>query len=117
LLKAPRDIKRAFVEGASEQGGRIGTVEVELGPGTVDQALIVAAHELGHTLGASDHYVGEHTLVPAGLAEPDLVPQIPQRFVELMARTRPTSAGEVGPEALVDVAVGPATAREIGWVQ
>lgn len=114
-VRAPKDMKRAFVEGASEEGGRIGIVDVELGPGTVDFALIVAAHELFHTLGATDKYDAQgHTTIPDGLAEPELG-AAHQRFVELMARNRPIEHGEVPPDTIDDFAVGPATAIEIGW--
>ena len=57
-LRAPRQALRTLAEGRSEQGGRIGVVEVEID----DQAegahlpLVVVAHELMHTLGATDKY-------------------------------------------------------------
>lgn len=107
---------RTLVEGSSEQDGRIGSVEVELGPDAVDFALIVAAHELGHTLGATDKYDAQgHTIIPDGLAEPSLDPPTAQRFFEIMARMRPTLGGEAPPSRIEELAVGPATAREIGW--
>jgi hypothetical protein len=106
-----------FVEGSSEQGGRAGFVEVDLHPTMVDFALFVFAHELGHTLGATDKYDDAGaTMIPSGLAEPDAVPRFPQRFVELMARGRPTGPGtERPPDSLRELRVGPVTAREIGW--
>ncbi len=115
--RAPASEERAMVEGESEEGGRIGAVEVELDATMADFALFVAAHELFHTLGASDKYdaVGR-TLVPSGLAEPDRVPPLPQVFAELMARNRPVAPGiERPPENLDELAVGPWTAQEIGW--
>ena len=117
--RVPLDAAREMVEGESEEGGRIGTVEVELDASMVDFALFVAAHELFHTLGATDKYdASGHTLVPAGLAEPDRVPPWPQRFAEIMAENRPIGANlEVPPESLDELAVGPATAREIGWTR
>ena len=43
-----------------------------------DFALFVAAHELFHTLGATDKYdASGAALVPSGLAEPDLNPLVP----------------------------------------
>ena len=62
----------------------------------VDFALFVFAHELMHTLGATDKYDGAGAaLIPSGLAEPDAVPRFPQRFVEVMARNRPVAAGDL----------------------
>jgi hypothetical protein len=117
--KAAVDEERAIVEGESEEGGRIGAVEVELDASMVDLALFVAAHELFHTLGAVDQYDATgHTLVPGGLADPDRVPQIPQAFAEVMARNRPVQLGiEVPPETLDELAVGPETAKTIGWTR
>ena len=56
--------------------------------------------------------------VPGGLAEPDLVPMYPQRYVELMARHRPLDeTHSKPPKELADLRVGKETAREIGWVK
>lgn len=110
---------RTLVEGQSEEGGRIGSVEVELGPddGSADFALAGVAHEVFHTLGATDKYDERgKTLIPLGLAEPERRPVFPQRFVEIMAQNRPLSREVERPLATIgDVSVGPATAREIGW--
>ena len=104
----------SFAEGSSEQDGRMGTVGVEIGDGSVDLALIVVAHELFHTLGATDKYDATGRVKrPDGLAEPELGAD--QRFVELMARTRPIRGEERYPDVIDDVAVGPVTAKEIGW--
>jgi hypothetical protein len=110
---------RSFVEGVSEQGGRVGFVEVDLDDTMVDFALFVFAHELMHTLGASDKYdESGATMIPDGLAEPDAVPRFPQRFAEIMARTRPVAPGnERAPLSLEELRVGPITAREIGWAR
>jgi hypothetical protein len=112
-----REEETGIVEGASEQGGRVGTVAVTLDAVMADFAWIVIAHELFHTLGATDKYdPGGRTLVPEGLAEPDLSPTLPQRYVELMARNRPVSATEERPPtSMAEVAVGPVTSHEIGW--
>jgi hypothetical protein len=120
VVRKPSSSMRTLVEGQSEQDGRIGTVEVELGPDAIDWALMVAAHELGHTLGATDKYDAlGNTLVPSGLAEPNRDPPIPQRYMELMARSRPVLKNGMSVEEpavhIEDLAVGPVTAREIGW--
>lgn len=120
VAREPRSAERTLVEGRGEQGGRIGVVEVELDESMADLALIVACHELLHTLGATDKYDARGSaLVPDGLAEPDRRPLFPQRFAEIMARNRPLdSAGaEAVPDRFDDVAVGRVTAREIGWPQ
>jgi hypothetical protein len=113
--------RKHMVEGSSEQGGRIGTVTIDLDPNPeiIDFALSVIAHELLHTLDARDHYDDAgHATVPDGLAEPDLVPRYPQRYVEIMARGRPVAPGEEEVLGALDgLAVGPATAREIGWLK
>ncbi len=117
--RAPADEDREMVEGESEEGGRLGIVEVDLDASMADFALFVVAHELFHTLGATDKYDETgRTLVPSGLAEPDRVPPLPQAFTEVMARNRPIQPGiEVPPTSLDELAVGPATAAEIGWTR
>lgn len=117
LVKPPTD--EAAVEGLSEHGGRVAIALAELDDETVDTALIVAAHELFHTVGAQDHYGPDgRALVPAGLAEPALVPRYPQRFMEVMARNRPIAPDdEARPTSLDELRVGDATAREIGWLR
>jgi hypothetical protein len=79
--------------------------------------LFVAAHELFHTLGASDKYdPSGHASYPSGFAEPERTPLYPQRGIELMARNRPLSpTSERPPEKLDELWVGDETAREIGW--
>ncbi|MGC4090373.1 MAG: hypothetical protein QM756_21340 [Polyangiaceae bacterium] len=117
VVRPPKSSARAFVEGQSEQGGRVGVALVELDETMVDLALFVAAHELFHTLGASDKYDGlGRTRFPEGLAEPELSPQLPQRFAELMAENRPVDATHEEPlSSLDELAVGPLTAAEVGW--
>jgi len=117
VARPPESAARAFVEGASEQGGRVGVALVELDESMADFALFVAAHELFHTLGATDKYDSSgRTRIPEGLAEPGRVPQLPQRFVELMAENRPLDVGhEEPPSSLDELAIGPSTAAEVGW--
>ena len=79
---------------------------------------VVIAHELLHTLGASDKYdlrTGQPAH-PHGFAEPDRDPGYPQTFAELMGGRIPISPSEARtPESLRQVVIGPVTAREIGW--
>lgn len=80
----------------------------------------VIAHELLHTLNATDKYDPETSLprYPDGFAEPASVPRLPQRFAELMGGRIPISATQASiPESLDAVVIGPATAAEIGWIK
>lgn len=118
-IQRPRSQDRSFVEGASEQDGRVGAVAVELAPDMVDLTLFVVAHELMHTLGATDKYdASGRAVVPAGLVEPNRQPLYPQAFAEVMARNRPvSSSAEAVPQTLEELGVGEVTAREIGWLR
>ncbi len=115
VIRPPRDATTRWVEGASEQGGGVGTLEVDLDTTMVDYALFVATHELFHTLGALDKYDATgHTTVPDGLPEPSA--PFPQKFADPMSRGRVLSPGhEEPPDSLDVLRVGPITAREIGW--
>ena len=81
---------------------------------------VVVAHELLHTLGASDKYdrATGLPLAPDGLGDPDQSPLHPQRYGEIMAGRIATDAGTaIIPESLARMVVGPASAREIGWLR
>lgn len=108
----------AFVEGESELGGRVGIAQADVGVGDLDFALFVAAHELLHTLGASDKYdASGEALFPQGFAQPQRSPLWPQPGAEIMARNVPIAPGrERPPETLGELYIGESTAREIGWV-
>jgi hypothetical protein len=113
------DQRRKLVEGFSQQGGHFGVARVELDRSTVDLGLFVAAHELFHTLGATDKYDrAGATIIPDGLADPAQQPLFPQHVADVMTRNRVTDEGvEVVPETLAELGVGPLTAREVGWVR
>jgi hypothetical protein len=117
LVARPARGRTQKIEGDGEQGGRIGVVEVELGDEMADFALFVAAHELLHTLGATDKYdLRLQPILPDGLAEPDLRPLYPQRYAEIMAGRRVVAPGtDAPPASLAELFVGDGTAREIGW--
>jgi hypothetical protein len=118
LRPAERELP-AFVEGESEDGGRIGVALADIRPDMLDFALIVAAHELFHTLGASDKYDAQgRASFPDGFADPGQAPLYPQPGAEIMARNLPLSpTSERPPETLEELSIGPATAREIGWTR
>lgn len=79
---------------------------------------VVVAHELLHTLGATDKYspLDNSPRFPDGYAEPDAQPLLPQRRAELMAGRMAISPSHAEmPAGLAEVLIGPVTAREIGW--
>lgn len=100
------------------QKGLVGVVHGFAQPVMASSNNIVIAHELMHTLGASDKYApgsGE-PLYPIGFADPERQPLYPQTEAEIMAGRRAVSAHEFEmPPGLRDVVVGPATALEIHW--
>lgn len=117
VMKPPSPGGLAFVEGAGEDGGRIGVAQADIDPDMIDFSLFVAAHELLHTLGASDKYDSAGNAVyPDGFAEPDQAPLYPQPGAEIMARDLPlTPTSARPPNTLDELFVGHATASEIGW--
>ena len=79
---------------------------------------IVIAHELLHTVGASDKYdlSSGAPLFPIGFADPDRRPLYPQTEAEIMAGRLALSAQQWEmPRSLSRVVVGPQTALEIRW--
>jgi hypothetical protein len=79
---------------------------------------MVLAHELLHTLGATDKYVPGTNAprFPDGYAEPDAKPLLPQKKAELMAgRIALDPEHAEIPTSLAQVVIGRATAHEIGW--
>jgi hypothetical protein len=81
---------------------------------------VVIAHELMHTLGASDKYnpADDSPRFPDGYGDPAQQPLFPQRTAELMAGRRMINAARWEQAAdLAEVVVGPATALEIRWPQ
>jgi hypothetical protein len=79
---------------------------------------IVLAHELLHTLRATDKYslISNTPSYPDGYAAPDAKPLLPQTKAELMAgRIALDEQRAEMPASLSQVVIGPATAHEIGW--
>ncbi len=82
--------------------------------------LVVIAHELLHTLTATDKYdlATNLPIFPDGYADPEQNPRHPQTAAELMAGRIPVSATQAEQAAsLRQVLIGATTAREIGWVK
>jgi hypothetical protein len=100
--------------------GRIGRVNLFGERNHLSQNLVILAHELLHTMKATDKYDLRTTLpiYPDGFAEPNKSPRYPQVFAELMAGRVPLAADQAEiPASLRDVLIGEKTAREIGWIQ
>ncbi|MDZ4142329.1 MAG: hypothetical protein U1C48_10015 [Methylotenera sp.] len=100
--------------------GRIGRVNLFGDSAYAKQNLVILAHELLHTLNATDKYDLGTTLpiYPDGYAEPDKMPLYPQDFAELMGGRVPISEAQaVIPKSLQQTIVGEKTAREIGWLK
>jgi hypothetical protein len=79
---------------------------------------VIIAHELLHTLGATDKYdlATDAPRFPDGFGDPRQQPLYPQRTAELMAGRRMLDAGHwEQPLGLDEVVIGPATAAEIHW--
>ena len=100
------------------QKGLIGVIHAFAAPQMDGQNNIVLAHELLHTVGASDKYDPATGLAvfPEGHGDPRSVPRYPQATAEIMAGRRMLSAREAQmPESLERVTIGEQTALEIQW--
>nr|WP_298720122.1 hypothetical protein [uncultured Steroidobacter sp.] len=102
------------------QKGLYGVVHAFAARSMVGSNDVITAHELLHTLGATDKYDSRTSqpLHPIGYAEPTKEPLLPQTHAELMGGRIPlTRAESVTPESLDRVVVGELTAAEIGWIE
>jgi hypothetical protein len=100
------------------QKGLFGIVNVFADVRMMGSNDTVIAHELLHTLGATDKYDlrTNAPVHPVGYAEPNREPLFPQTHAELMAGRIPLPNGESEiPRSLRSVLIGPTTAAEIGW--
>ena len=100
--------------------GRIGRVNLFGNKSYAKQNLVITAHELLHTLTASDKYDLASTLptYPDGFAEASKRPLYPQDFAELMGGRVPLSETKAEiPKSLSQTLIGEKTAHEIGWVK
>ena len=100
--------------------GRIGRVNLFGDSSYAKQNLVILAHELLHTLNATDKYDLDTNLpaYPDGFAEPDKTPLYPQDLAELMGGRVPMSEVKADiPKSLNYTLIGEKTAREIGWLR
>jgi hypothetical protein len=101
------------------QKGLIGVVHAFATPQMRGANNIVLAHELLHTLGATDKYDprSDQPSYPDGYADPTQQPRWPQRRAEIMAGRMALSQSEaLMPDDLRNVIIGDLTAREINWL-
>ncbi len=101
------------------QKGLIGVVNAFSLDRQTEQNNIIIAHELLHTVGATDKYdTMGNPLFPVGYANPDRSPLHPQRNAEVMAARVPLSAySSRMASSLRSTLINPVTAREIAWLE
>ena len=111
---------QALTHSTALNKGRIGRVNLFGDKSYAKQNLVILAHELLHTLTATDKYDLQTTLpiYPEGFAEPEKAPRYPQDFAELMGGRVAVSESKAEiPKSLAQTLIGAKTAREIGWVK
>lgn len=102
------------------QKGLLGVVNVFADSRQRGGNNVVIAHEILHTVGATDKYDprDNRPLFPQGYAEPEREPPLPQEYAEIMAGRIPLSETQYAdPEGLNQAVIGEATAREIRWLR
>ncbi len=100
--------------------GRIGRVNLFGKAAYEKKNMVITAHELLHTLTASDKYdlATGSPIYPDGFADLDKRPLYPQDFAALMGAYLPISETKhETPHSLSQTLIGHKTAREIGWVK
>ena len=114
LYHAPQD-GVALEHSLGLQKGLIGVVHAFADPRQKQQNNIVIAHELLHTLGATDKYdAGGRPIYPQGFSEPELPQSMPRREAEIMAGRLVNAAGRLlMPPSLEQCVIGAMTAHEI----
>lgn len=100
--------------------GLVGVINAFASPAMAGSNNAIIAHELLHTLGATDKYDPATNLprFPDGYADPAQSPRYPQEFAEIMGGRIPVTPAQAEvPHSLAQTLIGPATAREIKWVK
>lgn len=100
--------------------GLVGVVYAFADRGAQGGNAVVIAHEVMHTLGATDKYDPDTDMpiYPQGFADPQRQPRYPQLRAEIMAGRRALSSTQAEmPDSLREVLVGPLTAAEIRWIR
>lgn len=114
LYHAPQD-GVALDHSLGLQKGLIGVVHAFADPRQTRQNNIVIAHELMHTLGATDKYGPDgRPLYPQGYADPELPQDMPRHDAEIMAGRFVDGVDRlVMPPSLDQCVIGAMTAHEI----
>lgn len=117
VLYHPLQFELSLPHSLGLQKGLLGVVHVFASDQQRAQNNVVIAHELLHTLGATDKYdENGQPIYPKGFAEPDAEPRYPQHRAEIMAGRIPISQTQAEiPRGLGEVEIGYVTASEIGW--
>ena len=117
VLYHPLQVDQALPDSHGLQKGLLGVVHVFASYAQRSQNNVVMAHELLHTLGATDKYdANGQPLYPTGVADPNSRPPYPQYKAEIMGgRIAITPNRAEMPKDLGEAVIGYATAAEIGW--
>ncbi len=101
------------------QKGLIGIIHAFADRKQNSQNTVVMAHEILHTVGASDKYDhNNQPIYPDGYAKPEQKPLYPQQYAEIMAGRIPLSETKAKiPAHLKFTTVGEKTAKEINWIK
>ena len=119
LYHDPATLERA-PDSHGLQKGLVGVVHAFATGAMTGSNDIVIAHELMHTVGATDKYdlVSGEPVYPIGYGDPAQQPLYPQADAEIMAVRRALGPQESEmPRSLKSEVVGPATALEIRWTR
>lgn len=110
---------QALAHSLGLQKGLIGIIHAFADRKQNSQNAVVMAHEILHTVGASDKYAhNNHPIYPDGYAKPEQKPLYPQRYAEIMAGRIPLSDTQTKiPAHLKFTLVGEKTAKEINWIK
>ncbi len=99
--------------------GMFGVVNAFTGRRHAGRNNVVIAHEILHTVGATDKYgTNGEPVFPTGYAAPDNKPRYPQTRAEIMAARIPLSANTSRMAySLDECIINPITAAEINWIK
>ena len=120
VLYHPRGGEERLENSLGIRKGMFGVVQAYADYGLQPKNHVVIAHEMLHTLGASDKYDPATRLprFPDGFADPDQSPLYPQQLAEIMGSRIPQSENQaIMPPSLDFTIIGDITAREIKWIK